>query len=124
MRIVATLTTLLLSFVIALGGTGPGLGRPSAFKGGGGGVSPDPPIGKVAPLARASVTVNSVSSPGPWIVYVTNAQGGIVQTCVVSAGTPEALTLPMVTGLQLDVVGTDAIGGPVAPGQSLEIWLP
>lgn len=99
-----------------------------AFGGGagGGGGTPTPPIG-LAPIAPTLDLLNdpfvvrvALIADGPRVIVLRTRDGRLVGVSRLTSGQPAALPLPP-DGALLDILGTDVVGLPVAPGQQVTV---
>lgn len=100
--------------------------------GGAGGTGPlfptffSPNAGGSLGVLRLPTLINVTSagqSSGPWIVHVRSASGATLALASTDAVGDVAFLLPAVPGLKLDVLGSDAIGVPVAAGHEVNVVL-
>lgn len=115
-------------------------GRDVAFSGGGSGTTGTPPLGPQSSTpsaydgpagAHAGSIPNTVvrlvpltQGPRTWHRVVLRLEGEVIASLRIPSGVAVPLALPATPGLRLDVLGSDAIDIPVAPGARVLIALP
>lgn len=114
--------------------------REGIMASGGGGASTDPPSSGVQSTLASPGTTPTLDNSGPVVVLLTATSerpdrtlprmaivrlgAEVLDLARLTPGSPAVLTVPSVEGLQLDVIGTDALGVPVSAGAVVRVVAP
>ena len=118
-----TLQVLLIALLLMSPATDGGT-RPPLAMGGGGGVTPVPPL--LHPqIPRFGTLVVTIDGPlSSYTAVVTTPSQGVVALGTTNAQGVVVLDVPVGSNLQLSVLGTDVVGLPVHAGQVISITIP